>query len=150
MSDIKENILKLAEKLKADMSLTEDGVVKVGENVFESTLPEGLDMKIIKAVQDHTADLVSATGYALGQVGVEAFKKDKRLEQVSLEFAAGKDSIGGVFQRSKEVRNPTDGSSSTKYGILSMKVGVNAHANKGSLKKVRTALSQMAMDALSK
>jgi hypothetical protein len=150
MSDIKESILALAEKLKADMVLSEDGVVTVSEDTFEKTLPEGLDMKTVKAVQDHTANLVSATGYALGQVGIGAFKKDKRLEQVSVEFAAGKDSIGGVFQRSKEVRNPTDGSSATKYGILSMKMTVNAHANKGSLKKVRTALSNMALDALKK
>lgn len=150
MSDIKENIRGLADTIKTELSLSEEGVFSVDAKMFENTLPEGLTMETVKKYQEHTADLVTAAGLALGEAGIDAMKKDKRLDQVSLEFNAGKDTIGGVFQRSKEVRSgiTADAEMMTKYGILNMKVGVNAHANKGSLKKVRAHLSEEAKKIL--
>jgi len=146
MSDIKDSIRALADKLRADMTITETGAVETPTDLFEKTLPEGITMDQVKSMQDHQSELVTAAGLALGEMGMEAFKGDKRLDQVNVSITAGKDSIAGTFQRSKEVRagiNPDDGMM-TKYGILSMKVSVNAHANKGSLKKVRTYLSEQA------
>lgn len=149
MSNIKPEIRSLADSLKEGMKF-EDGIFKLDDNTYEKTLPEGLTMDMVEKHQDHTTDLVAALGLALGERSNEVFKEDKRLEETSVEITAGKDIIGGVYQRSREVRAgiSADSGKTVKYGILSMKVGVNAHANKGSLKKVRNHLSEEAKKIL--
>lgn len=159
MSDIKKNVLDLAALVKADLTLGEAGIVEVKDGLFERTLPETLTPETVKTYQNHVGDLVAATALALGEVGIDAFKADEKLEQLSVEFGCGTDSLAGTIQRSKdypaggipkegETRDPN--AVVTKYGIISMKFGVNAHANKGSLKKVRDSINERAREALAK
>ncbi|MNU48734.1 hypothetical protein D3C71_376580 [compost metagenome] len=159
MSDIKKNVLDLAALVKADLTLGEAGIVEVKDGLFERTLPESLTPETVKTYQNHVGDLVAATALALGEVGIDAFKADEKLEQLSVEFGCGSDSLAGTIQRSKdypaggipkegETRDPN--AVVTKYGIISMKYGVNAHANKGSLKKVRDTINERAREALAK
>lgn len=159
MSDIKQNILDLATVIKAGMTLGEAGIIEVKEGLADSILPEGLTTEIVKTYQNHVSDTVAATAEALGQIGIDAFKADEKLEQLSVEFGFGTDSIAGTIQRSKdypaggipkegETRDPN--ATVTKWGIISMKYGVNAHANKGSLKKVRDSINERAKAALAK
>ncbi|MNN71096.1 hypothetical protein D3C81_1869980 [compost metagenome] len=133
--------------------------MEVKDGLFERTLPESLTPETVKTYQNHVGDLVAATALALGEVGIDAFKADEKLEQLSVEFGCGSDSLAGTIQRSKdypaggipkegETRDPN--AVVTKYGIISMKYGVNAHANKGSLKKVRDSINERAREALAK
>lgn len=157
MSDVKKSVLDLAASIQAHMTLGEAGIVEVPKDLFATTLPEGLTLEAVKLVQDHTTDLVAATAEALGNIAIPAFKADEKLEQLSVEFGCGSDSLAGTIQRSKEypaggipkegeARDPN--ATITKFGIVSMKYGVNAHANKGSLKKVRDSINKRAAEAL--
>lgn len=159
MSDVKQSVIDLAAKLQAQMTLGEAGIVEVPKDLFAQTLPEALTLDTIKLVQDHTNDLVAATAEALGNIAISAFKADEKLEQLSVEFGCGVDSLAGTIQRSKEypaggipkegeARDPN--ATITKFGIVSMKYGVNAHANKGTLKKVRDGINKRAAEALAK
>lgn len=159
MSDIKKNVLDLAAAIQAEMKIGEAGIVEVTSDLYTKLLPETLTPEIVKAYQDHTSDLVAGTAEALANIAIPAFKADEKLEQLSVEFGCGSDSLAGTIQRSKEypaggipkegeVRDPN--ATITKYGIVSMKYGVNAHANKGSLKKVRDGINKRAAEALAK
>ena len=157
MSDVKQSVIDLAAKLQAQMTLGEAGIVEVPKDLFAQTLPEAITLDAVKLIQDHTNDLVAATAEALGNLAIPAFKADEKLEQLSVEFGCGVDSLAGTIQRSKEypaggipkegeARDPN--ATVTKYGIVSMKYGVNAHANKGTLKKVRDGINKRAAEAL--
>lgn len=148
-STISENILTLAEQIKSKMTVGEAGVIEVPKDMFEQTL-EGTDltMDMVKKVQSHTADVVSATGKALGDKGLEVFKKDGKVEQVSVQYPVHKDSVAGVFARTRSVPDG-NGGMQDKHGVLSMNYKVSGAAgSKGSLKKVREHLSDAAKAAL--
>lgn len=159
MSDIKKSVLDLAAAIEAEMKIGEAGIVEVSSDLYTKLLPETLTPEIVKAYQDHTSDLVAGTAEALANIAIPAFKADANLEQLSVEFGCGSDSLAGTIQRSKEypaggipkegeTRDPN--ATVTKFGIVSMKYGVNAHANKGSLKKVRDGINKRAAEALAK
>lgn len=149
-TEIKPEIRTLADVIKGKMSLGEEGVITIDGDITEALLPENLDMSTVKMYQDHQSNLVAATGLALGEVGIDAFEKDKRLDRVSTEFNFGKDTIGGGFDRMKEYRTSMEAGApmAPKYGVLSPKYTVAASAPKGSLKKVKSYLNEQALAVL--
>ncbi len=152
-----ETVNALAAVIQGQMTLGDAGIVTVPADIGDTTLPEGLTPEIRTAYQTHQSNLVAATAEALANVAIPAFKADEKLEQLSVEFGFGTDSVAGTIQRSKEYPAggiPKEGEERdpnaviTKYGIVSMKYGVNAHANKGVLKKVRDGINERAKAAL--
>lgn len=151
-----ETVNALAATLFSNM--TRDGsIVSLPKDIGDTTLPEGITVESRALHQEHPTNLVAATAEALAQIAIPAFKEDDKLEQLSVEFGYGSDSIAGTIQRSKEYPAggiPKEGEERdpnaviTKYGIVSMKYGVNAHANKGVLKKVRDSINERAKAAL--
>lgn len=156
----KATALETVEALAATLvaAHTRDGsIISLPKDIGDTTLPEGITTESRTLHQNHAVNLVAATAEALGQIGIEAFKADEKLEQLSVEFGYGTDSVAGTIQRSKEYPAggiPKEGEERdpnaviTKYGIVSMKYGVNAHANKGVLKKVRDSINERAKAAL--
>jgi hypothetical protein len=151
-----ETVNALADSLFSQMT-REGSIVSLPSNIGDTTLPEGITVESRALHQEHPVNLVAATAEALGRIGIEAFKGDEKLEQLSVEFGYGADSVAGTIQRSKEYPAggiPKEGEERdpnaviTKYGIVSMKYGVNAHANKGVLKKVRDSINERAKAAL--
>lgn len=147
-TDIKPEIRNLADQLKSEMNVGDAGIAEVPKEAYEKSLGDGLTMDIIKQVQQHNADFVAATGLALGEVGMAAMKKNKELDQVSIEIPVHKDSVAGVFARSKQVPDG-NGGMQAKHGVLSMRYTTSGAAgSKGSLKKVRQHLADEAKAAL--
>jgi hypothetical protein len=151
-----EAVNSLADALFKDHT-REGGIITLPKDIGDTTLPEGITVESRALHQDHPVMLVAATAEGLGRIGIEAFKADDKLEQLSVEFGYGSDSVAGTIQRSKEYPAggiPKEGEERdpnaviTKYGIVSMKYGVNAHANKGVLKKVRDSINERAKAAL--
>ena len=141
---VSAEILELAKSLKKEYKIGEGGIVEVGKDFYESHLPEGLTLKDVERVQKHNSNLVAASGLALGEVGIPHFKKDKKADQISIEFAAGKDKIGAVFQRQRTMTNPQGGEPITKYGVLTSTYKARAASNVGALKRVRQHLNDQA------
>lgn len=149
---IPEVVRNLADKMKKNFKVGTGGVVEVPDDLYESTLEDaGLDMKTIKKVQDHNTNVLCASGLALGEVGMNSMKKDKKLEQVSVSFKAGKDTISSSFQRSKEVPVNAPGEprkTTVKHGVMNNSYTTWGAGNKGTLKKVRQHLSDEAAKIL--
>lgn len=146
---LNDKVTEMAARLKGSLTLTDNGIVEAAADTFEKTL-EGteLTMDTVRKVQDHTATVTAATGLALGEIAIDAMKGNQDLGMLSAEFNIGKDTLGTTFLRSKEVPDG-QGGMQNKTGILSSRYVVNAGANRGELKKVRTHLHELAKTALS-
>lgn len=155
MSDIKENIKAMAEVIKKEMKLGSGGVIEISPDVFAKTL-EGtaINEGQVKAIQKHTSEFFAATALAAGEIAVPAMKKDKKLDQVSVEVPVLKDTVSHVIQRSKEVMAgmPKDGERQTKevYGYLTSKYVNDVSGSKGEAKKVKQHIAALAEEAFGK
>lgn len=149
---IPEKVRSLADQFKKNMKVGSGGVTEVPDDIYESTLEDaGLDLKTVKKVKDHDANVVAGATLALGEVATKAMKKDKKLEQASVSFKAHKDTVSASFQRSKEVPVNKPGEprkTATKFGVTSSNYTVAGAGNRGALKKVRAHLSQKAEEVL--
>lgn len=157
MSDVKQAVQDLAAKIKPMFTLADNGVVLPAADLYEKSLPEGITTDQIKAIQQHNTALVAATGLAVGELAIDAFKADKDLTRVSTEFAAVGDKISTAVIRSREypaggipkegeVRDPN--AKIVKYGVIEAAYEVASNGNKGELKKVRTHIGALALAAL--
>lgn len=136
-----EKIQDIAAKFRKGLKV-EGSSVSADKDVIDSVLPENISLGLIKDVQNTLKDLTAGFNLAVGEIGLEAFKKDKKLDQVSGEVKVGHDSIGSVFKRVNEGRNPTNGETVTTYGYLRPYYTTNAGANKSDLAKVRKHLAE--------
>lgn len=148
-SEIKANVVTLAEKLEKGMTLGEGGNITVEKDLYEKTLPENLSLDMVKQVYGHTEDLIAAQTLATGRIGEEAMKKDKKLESVSSELPLdkfGKISVGYLRSQEQTIRNLQNPSEPPKkvikYGVTSQRVTTFGQKNKGQVKKVREELAE--------
>lgn len=143
-----EAVATMAASLKKKMTLGANGVVELEKSAVADTLEgTGLTIAQFKQVADHRDLLVASQGLALGEIGLEAMKKDKALEMVTLSSKLVKDKITSTFTRTKQVPDGSGGRKD-KPGVLSTKFAVNGAGNRGQHKLVREHLSAMAAKAL--
>lgn len=144
--NIPDVVNQLADTLKAEMNLGDNGVIEVTKDAFEKTLPEGLTMETYIESHNHRDNVLAAMGKVTGEIGVEAMKTDKDLKQVTASMAIHKDTMASTFQRERQIPN-AEGGTSTSYGLLRSNYMANGAANKGSLKKVKAHLSALGREA---
>ena len=149
---IKQEILNLAEAIKADMKVDANGVATVGPDLYERLLPEGLTVDIIQQVKDHDTKMVAAVPLALGEMSIPVMKKNKGLEKTTLVVpTVGKDTIGATFRRELVSPNPAEpGTTVTTHGSVRVEMTQYANGSRGELAKVKTALRDMAWEAFGK
>ena len=152
ISTFKPATVAMAAEFRKKIKVNKEGVVEAPEDLYESTLENaGLDMSTVNKVQKHNTEVVSALTLAVGEVGLEALKKHDKLDQITGEFKAGRDEIGIVMSRTREVndmKNP--GEKITQYGPTVIKYTVKGTSNSGELKKVRQHLMAQAKQILEK
>lgn len=151
MSEIKTNIRELADKLKTNLVIDPaTGVASVPEEWYVQNLPEGLSADTYKQLSEHNTDVLAAAALANGEAAIDAFKKNKELERVSLSLPlVGKDTIGVVTDRTYNARNVQSGEVTVKYGRTSASFDIYAADNgRGDLKKIREHLYSTAAAAL--
>lgn len=159
MSQLNQKHVDIAAQVKPLLTLGEGGSYTLTGDIIEAAPREGFTKETVEGFQDYASDLLSGILLAFGETSVVAFAADKKLEQVSIEVPFGNDVIAGSILRSKEYpaggvpkegekRDPN--ATVTKWGVSTMRYGVSANANKGSLKKVREHINNLAAEALSK
>lgn len=146
MSEVKTHIRQLADTLKTNLTIGEAGVISAPADLYEKTLPEGVDMSTVSKVYGHTEDLAAALTLATGEMGETALKADKKLESVSSEMKIGKHgTIAAQYARmATRPKSPTDRTPVTHYGVTQTKVTTVAAKNRGELRKVRDSLAERA------
>ena len=155
MSDLKESTTGPSAIYKKGMTVGAGGVIEVSPDLYQKSLEAaGIDEKHVKAVQKHNAEFFAGTMLAAGELGVQALKKDKKLEQVSVEIPVLKDSISHSIVREKEVMAgmPKEGERQTKiaYGFVNSKFVTDVTGSKGEAKKVRAHIAALAEEAFGK
>lgn len=138
--EVNENILALADTIKKDLKIGEGGVAELPKDIYEQTLPENITMADVKRVADHNTAFAAGLTLALGEAGVAAFKKDKKLAQVSVDVTAGKDKVAALVQREKQVADGKGGQQ-VKHFVANTKWTFAGAGNRGALKKIRDHLS---------
>lgn len=145
-TNIPEEVNAVAEVYRTNNEGVVDGTVKYSEDVFAKTLPEDIDMDTVQKVNKLVDLNLSAQALVTGELAVNAMKKDKQLKQVTSSVPYHNNTISATVQRERQVPN-ADGGTSTAYGTIRASVQVNGAANKGSYKKVKSAVSAMMREA---
>ena len=149
--EIKAEIRELADKIKITID-PKTGLATVAEDVFETSLPEGLTPESVKAVHNHNITFAAAVGLALGESSVPVMKKNSELGQTKLEILdSARNKFSFTFDRVKEVSGGAGTSERVeKIGQLGVKIDLRAARKTGQLGAVRTHLSELATKALAK
>jgi len=156
---LKDEVLALAKEIRCKVELDTDTGVVSGDttSVYNEHLPDGLTPSLVKSLSEYNTTYVAAGTYAVGEMAVEAFQKNSKIDRVVSELHLGyKDSFEVAFDRRTETKNnlqkDADGNpvTITKYGACKFSLNVNSANNVGQLKIARSLVSQMAAEALGK
>lgn len=143
MSDISQNVTKLADQFQGQMEEADGGVLNLPAKAYEQSLPEDLPMETVKRVKSHDEDVVAAMTLATGRKGEEMMKSDKKLQSVSSNLRMGKfGDVSVQYDRSKTgPKSVADRTEVTRFGQTQARVRTFAGKPKGELKKVREGLA---------
>lgn len=148
MSEIKQEVLDLAEKIKSGISISKDGTVTIAEDLYIKQLPESIDPKVLAEAQKHTSQFIAAAAYVMGDKALDIMKKNAEINEVSMEIpTVGKDALNFNFKRSREVPNVAGDGKITKYGSMTVKMDSYGTGSRGQLLKVKQELSDKATKA---
>lgn len=142
---------ELADRIKKEIKIdAKTGAATVPDDLYVTLLPEGVTKETALAIDNHNTRFAAASYLALGEAGVDFFKKHKNVNEVQATFpTVGKSKFEGVFERSSQVRAPGQ-EPTTKFGTGSMKLDFyGASQSRGEFKKVRDHLTDIAASALS-
>lgn len=149
---IHEEVVKLASDIKAKIKIDQEtGVGEAEEGLYEKTLPEDLNIKVVKKVKRHDRNFIAAGAKVFGELAVEAMAKNKKLTEANIEIPMSTyDSVSYHVDRHREYTNHLagDGSKLDKYGVLTTTYTAKGGKNSGDLKKVRVSLQELAKKKL--
>lgn len=149
MTDILDSVKSLAKEIQGKIEVGEGGVLTVPKDIDENFLPEGVDKKQMRKMQAHANNVAAAVGLAATDKGFELMKKDKGLEQVSLEVPYGNDKIGAIVSRESSHRNVQTGETVTNAGGLQLKYKTNlGKTNSGQKAAVKAYNKELAAKLL--
>lgn len=147
---ISPEIKELSAKLDTGVSFN-DGKIEFDANAYLQTLPEGITVDQVKALHDHNATFFPAATLSVGKVAIEAMKKDKKIDSLSVEIPMyGKDHFDLTIERQRTFPNPQDKEkSTTTFGNVKASYTVQAaRGSRGAMNSVRDELSAAALAAL--
>ena len=153
--EIKQAVLDLAEKIKADLLLEETSVKETERGkAYESNVPDGLSMETIGQVHDYNTTFIAASAQAFNDMAFEAMKKDSKIDQINGNIGMyKKDNIELSFARSESFSagpKGQPGEQVVKFGVSKAKVEFTAGGSGGELKKIRQNFNQLAAEAFQK
>lgn len=143
-------VLDLSKVLSKDITIA-DGKATISKEAYVSTLPEGITKEQVETIQKHNGVFYPAVTHAFGEKAIVAMKKDKALDQLTLETPlTGHDHFDITFSRTKTFPNPaTPGESVVKYGVVNAQLVTQAaRANRGDMNTIRDILAEKALAAL--
>lgn len=149
MSDIKEGVSELADKLMAGIDVKKTGEVTIADGIYISNLPDGLTKETLEAVVSYNTEFIAASAKVFGEKAITAMKANKDLDDVRTSIPTiGRDSINLGYKRSYDATPPGADEKVTRFGQLQASYKMHAASpQRGQLSKVREALSEQATKA---
>lgn len=100
--DLKPTTLELALKLEPHVTIVDDKL-EIAKDAFEQTLPEGLDIKTVKAVQSHVNTFEAAANIAVGTVAIAHFQANPDSNALIGSTKVGHDTYNVAIARTQSV-----------------------------------------------
>lgn len=145
-----KNVLALKEVISKNLETKGSGVYTVSKGGFEDTLADiGIESGVVKKIANHRNDYLLALGLAVGEKGIDDFKGDKDLKQVSVEckLETG-DVMGAVFSRERNLPSK-DGGMESRKGVLSLNYRTSGQSpTRTKTQNVKKHLRDLAMKEL--
>lgn len=143
--ELNESIVQQAERLKKEMKLTDQEVTVESKAIVTELESMGYTMEGLKKTAQDLHNLAASAVYASGQVAQESWKDVKAEDRKPVTFSTSfynSHTLDVTHSPSSQVRNLSSGEVQTVYGMSS--VSQTFTSNGGNMKKVRTALREMA------
>lgn len=121
-NQINESTEKLADAFTKAFSFENNQFTLTdGAKVIQENAPEILTPEVMAAAGEYRLDVVAGMALALQKAGLEKFKADSELKEVSANANFFGDDVTVRIKRDATYRNPQDEDNPvTKYGILSV------------------------------
>lgn len=142
MSKVSQRVQELADTLKAGIVFDDAGTAKLADELFASSLPEGLTVDLVKKSQHAVLDFADAATSALGDRGLEFLKSNTEVKSVSLSAKAGIDVVNIEIERARGYRNPKDGSQGTKHGAVTASLKHGVGSGRGAFKEIAAGINE--------
>ena len=141
-----DNTKKLSQAIKPLLVATGDVVIPKAE-VFEATLPEGMTMENVLAVQAHQQAFMAGFTHAVGEVAVnDILANHKEVDLVSANVALGMNTGQVIVKRQSPTIGP-DGATGVDWGTTHTTF-VNGGGEE--IRKAQDVIGKLAMNVLSK
>jgi hypothetical protein len=150
-SEINAQVAALAAKIKASLTVDTQGAGAAEDGLYNTLLPEGLTPDVVESVSNYNTDFIAAGTFAFGELAVETMRANAGLNEAAVEIRMGvADTLKVAVEREHTWKNPgaTDGSTTTKYGVITNGYEVKSGRNGGQLKVARNQIAAMAMELL--
>ncbi len=150
-AEIKAQIETLATALAGQIEI-KDGAAVIAADAYVKSLPEGLTLDTVKALQEHNANFYPAVTKAFGEKSIEAMKTDAKLNQLDLSVPmVGDDRFDVTFKRSYEHMDMATKEMKTSFGGVSASLTVQAaRHNRGAMGSIKNELKEAALAAFGK
>lgn len=139
-SRIHTNIIAIADQIRADIGV-ENGTFTIPENAFEKTLPEGMTLDGVKAMQTQINHFTAGMQYAAGQVGIDYMAANPDCQQLTGTVQMGNDKLSMSFDRTRTIPADLNGGTKQVFGNMS---AYHTVAGGAQQKHVRGALRELA------
>jgi hypothetical protein len=125
-------------------------MVPAADDIYESTLPEGISLDVVNKIEKHNGNFIAASTYALGRVGTKALAENKKLDTVETVIKmGGRNVLGLTMERQRTYPNPQDKENPiVKHGVIAVNYDIVADNNSGQLKIARGLINDLAAGAL--
>ena len=130
---------KIREKISFDGNLA-----SVPKDLYKETLPEGLDYETVKKVQLHNLDFADATTLAFGELAINHLKDNGEIDSVGLTVNIGKDRVSSEVRRSQQFRNPSNGETIEKKGVIKTQYVSGINAKRDHYKVIQDHVASLA------
>jgi|SRR5690606_1610851 len=144
LDKIKPSVLKLAEKFETALTINGDKAEldkKAFNEAYSETLPEGLNIDLVKATQNHNLDVADALTLVLGRKAGPHMKDNKDVNVLSVTAPLALDRVAVEYHREKSYRNPSNGETFTKKGVTKVQYLSGIGGKRDSLKQVQDYLA---------
>ena len=153
MSEVSETVLELSKKIEKHLAWDKEAhSINGDKDTFKTCIPDELNEKVIRAVNEFQTDFVAAGAHAFGNMAINHLKKDGNLSRIEGGIPmVGRDHVSYVMDREKTYENRLgNGETVQKFGVLSTVVEMRPGRNVGDYKQIRKELGELAAAALKK
>lgn len=141
-----ESIRTIADVIKPQLAV-EGGKVQIPQEAFEQSLPEGMSIQTVKAVQTHVQNYSRGLDVAIGEVAIQHMAQNPEVDTIYAKTKLGTDTYSAAVDRSRNLPAGVGAGRKDVWGHMTSGLQSAGGSNK---KAVVGFLQQMGANMLNK